>query len=152
MKHFKTSIVFFLSLIIALNSNCQGLNNVLHALKEKKVGKKICGRFEQNISQATYLGAIYDKKGVLKFHVVKEFYKVKAAVVYHGHSRVLFFNSKNRLVAQTMFDMPNELPYKLIHNALYFKRLGTTLPHSTKIYISEFLPKEINGYITQNEN
>ena len=151
MKHFKISIVFFLTLVSALNSNCQGLKVVLNALNEKKVGKTISDKFKQNVSQATYLGTIQGEMGRVRFHIVKEFYKVKAAIVYHGHSRILFFNSSNHLVAQTIFDMPNELPYKIINNVLYFKTSDPTLSNFKNIYITDTLPKEINGYFVQIE-
>ncbi len=69
---------------------------------------------------ATYLGRVLNSGGKTKYYVVKEFYKVKAAVVYHGHSRILIFNPSKKLIAQAIVNMPNELPYRLKNNTLYF--------------------------------
>jgi hypothetical protein len=71
------------------------------------------------------LGGIYDRQGRVRYYVVAEFYRVQAAIMMHGHSRVLFLNPQRVVVAQYEFGMPEELPYKLVQNTLFF---GKGLP------------------------
>jgi hypothetical protein len=71
------------------------------------------------------LGGLYDRQGRVRYYVVAEFYRVPAALLLHGHSRVLFLNPQRVVVAQYELGMPEELPYKLVHNTLFF---GQDLP------------------------
>lgn len=135
-------IVCCLLLLIVNKGYCQGLETVLSALKNQQIGKVVKNKFEYRTSEATYLGQILDINGKTKYYVVKEFYKVKAAVVYHGHSRMLFFNPNKNLVAQSIVDMPDELPYRLYNNFLYFKYMVKGVPKDYKEHLKT-LPKMI---------
>jgi hypothetical protein len=66
------------------------------------------------------LGCIYDGQGRVRYYVVTHFYRVQAARMMHGHSRVLFLSPQHVVMAQYELSMPEELPYKLIRNTLFF--------------------------------
>jgi len=120
MKHLKSRILLFLFVIIATDSLCQSLDNFDDVLSSKIIGKKITKKVNKDISERTYLGYIKEKNGNVMYYVVKEFLRIQAAVVYHGHSRILFFNSQKQLVVESILSMPYELPFKLKDNRLYF--------------------------------
>jgi hypothetical protein len=61
-----------------------------------------------------------------------ESYLVQAALFNHGHSRLLFLNAQHVPIAQYVVGMPQELPYQVRHNALYFKASRTK--ESTQVY------------------
>ena len=73
---------------------CQSRDNFNDVLKEKKVGKVIRKKSGQNISERTFLGFIKNNQGKLKYYVVKEFLKVKAAIVIMGIAE--FYSSMNK--------------------------------------------------------
>ena len=73
---------------------CQSLDNFNDVLKEKKVGKVIRKKSGQNISERPFLGIIKNNQGKLKYYVVKEFLKVKAAIVIMGIAE--FYSSMNK--------------------------------------------------------
>jgi hypothetical protein len=58
----------------------------------------------------------------------------------HGNSWLRFFNTKGKLMGAYNIGMPNELPYKLQHNNLYF-RLDKRGGVSKTVLITDKLPK-----------
>ena len=121
MNRMKNKILPFLVVFFYTNSFCQSLEDFDDVLKAKKTEKLFIKKVKQDISERTFLGSIKDKEGNIKYYVVKEFLRVKAAVVYHGHSRILFFNPHKKLVLESILSMPYELPFKLKNNSLYFR-------------------------------
>ena len=117
----KNIIFLFLFVFFYASSFCQSLDNFNDVLAAKRIGKTVVKKVKQDISERTFLGSIKDNKGNVRYYVVKEFLRVKAAVVYHGHSRILFFSPRKKLLLQAILSMPDELPYKLKNNALYFR-------------------------------
>jgi hypothetical protein len=117
MKYF-----FLLSLIVTITAKgyTQSLGNSLRALQAKRVGKMIKKKGQYGISKATYLGSILDSTNKIKYWIVEEFYTVQAAVIPHGHSRILFFDERKKLIAEVVVDMPEELPIKIYKNNLLF--------------------------------
>jgi len=113
------------------------LQNFKDVLSKQIIGKVFTKRVEQDISQRTFLGTIKNNNGKIKYYVVKEFLRIKAAVVYHAHSRILFFNPQQKLVLQSILSLPNELPFKLQNNSLYFKYKVNGL---TKTFIQSATP------------
>lgn len=145
MTHLKSLIAIGLFLFISHQTYSQGLENVISTLKRQIIGKTYTRHFTYRISQATYLGTIKNKKGFIRFYVVKEFYKIQAANVYHGHSRIVFFDRNKKKYAETTFAMPEDLPFKVEKNALCFKYSigGVTKIH--KESITDNLPTMICG-------
>ncbi|HTB53138.1 MAG TPA: hypothetical protein VK718_10240 [Ferruginibacter sp.] len=117
MKILTCIFFFFIVCEIAHSQSLEDFNDVLISLK---IGKTVTKKSGKDISQRTYIGTITDSMGISKYFVVKEFLKVQAAIVYHGNSRILFFDRKNKLVATYNLNLPCELPYKLYQNTLYF--------------------------------
>ena len=72
-------------------------------------------------SERTFLGFIRDDDKKVLYYVIKEFYTVQAAVVRHGHSRILFFGKNKRLASVYIVEGWDLLPYKLSGNCLFFR-------------------------------
>jgi hypothetical protein len=117
----KFLIIFSLTLTLPYILISQSLDNFEDVLKRKKIGKTIIKKIGADISKRTYLGAVNDEKGNTRYFIVKEFLKIKAALVYHGHSRVLFFDSRKKIIAQAILSFPGDLPLKLKNKQLHFK-------------------------------
>jgi len=111
-------------------------------LNTRVKGKAIIKKVGLDISERTYLGNIKDKNGHIKFYVVKEFLRVKAAVVYHGHSSILFFTKDHVLNRRSVLSLPAELPFKLENNMLFFKYRSGSQPKTFKVLL-EPLPRMI---------
>jgi hypothetical protein len=116
----KYLLLLLLIMAIAAKGNSQSLDNALRAMQIKATGKVIKQKGKYRISKATYLGSISDNTNKTKYWVVKEFYTVQAAIVPHGHSRILFFDNRKKLIAEVVVNMPEELPEKIYKNALIF--------------------------------
>ncbi|MCX2574644.1 hypothetical protein [Pedobacter sandarakinus] len=116
MTHSKTLTFIILLISLSLKVFGQSLENFADVLKTRRIGQKVTKIVGQDISERTFLGYIKDKKGNTKYYVVTEFLRIKAAIVYHGHSRILFFNAKQKLVQESVLSMPYELPFRLKAN------------------------------------
>lgn len=110
---------------------------------EKNIGKEIFQKTEDGDTRSTYLGNITDKKSKILFSVVKEFSRIRAARVYHGNSWLVFYGSNKKFKAKYHFDMPNELPFKLHANTLYFYDIDEKPVKVVNILIDSQLPKLI---------
>ena len=121
MKHFKNFTLLILFTTLFLNSFSQSLDNFNDVLSEKKIGKTVTKKVGKDISERTYLGVITDNRGQSKFYVVKEFLNIQAAIVFHGHSRILFFNKQNKLIKEAILSSNDGLPFKFKANSLYFR-------------------------------
>lgn len=71
-----------------------------------------------------YLGSVKGPTGGVLYHVMTHFYTVQAAIVLHGHSRILFFDKSWKQLGYCEVDMPDELPDKMKKNSLCFKHAG----------------------------
>jgi hypothetical protein len=118
----KRKIVVLVTLFGILKINCLGqINDFKNILTHPIKNRTILRAGDGTYSERTFLGLINDSKGNVVFYVAKEFYTVQAALIMHGHSRLLFFNNNKKLAAAYYLDDPSELPYKLTRNSLYFK-------------------------------
>ncbi|MEP7317586.1 MAG: hypothetical protein ABI921_02560 [Panacibacter sp.] len=142
MKNIRILGVLFLITILSVNSFCQSLENFDDVLNENKTGKLITKREGKDISERILLGILKDDRGAVQYYVVKEFLRVKAAIVYRGHSRILFFNSEKKLVFESILSMPYDLPFKLKNDSLYFKYSDNGIPKIFKQSVHP-LPKMI---------
>ncbi|WP_316826937.1 hypothetical protein [Pedobacter miscanthi] len=109
----------------------------------KNIGRKIFQKTEYGETQSTYLGKIEDKNKKILFYVIKEFRRIKAARVYHGNSWLIFYGPDKKFKAQYHFDMPNELPFKLNINTLYFYNTDKKPAKLLTLIIDNQLPKQI---------
>jgi hypothetical protein len=109
-------------LLAIFKMNCLGQINdfkdiLAHPIKNKNIIKS-----NNDIhSERTFLGLIKDSKGKAVFYVAKEFYTVQVALVRHGHTRIVFFDNQKKMIACYYLGLPEDLPYKLVSNSLFFK-------------------------------
>lgn len=87
---------------------------VVTKLKTKKQQFKK-ENFEETI---VYLGDIH-VNGKL-YYVLTSFKRIQAALVKHGHSTIYILDSKKRIVKEYGLGLPEELPFKVENNCLYF--------------------------------
>jgi hypothetical protein len=68
-----------------------------------------------------YLGSVKDARGKPVYHLVNHTYAVQAAIMAHGHSELLVYDKKWRLIEKYVTNGWDELPILLRRNTLYFK-------------------------------
>lgn len=128
-------------LLLLLSSTLCFAQNVIFI--EKNIGKEIFQKTENGDTRSTYLGKITDKNKRNRFYVVKEFSRIKAAMVYHGNSWLIFYSPNKKFKARYHFSMPNELPFKLNNNTLYFYDTDEKPVKVLTLKINSQLPKQI---------
>jgi len=108
---------------------------VVTKLKTKKQRIK-----EENLEEIiTYLGDI-QLDGKL-YYVLTSFRSIQAALVKHGHSTIYILDSKKRIVKEYELGLPEELPFKIESNKLYF-HYKDSKTKKRKIYINK-IEKEL---------
>jgi len=112
-------------------------------LIEQNIGKEIFQKTKYGDIRSTYLGKITDKNGKNLFYVIKEFSRIKAAMVYHGNSWLIFYSPDKKLKARYHFDMPVELPFKLSSNTFYFYDTDEKPVKVLALKMNSQLPKQI---------
>ncbi len=135
--------VFLLSLFFCtITVNGQSIRDFTDVLSTRIIGKKMTKKVGKDISERTFLGVVKDVNGKTTYAVVIEFLRIQAAIVYHGHSNILFFDRRNKLVKIAALSLNNELPFKLEKNVLYF---NYTVNNKHKIFqqLIQPLPKMI---------
>lgn len=128
-------------LLLLLSSTLCFAQNVIFI--EKNIGKEIFQKTENGDTRSTYLGKITDKNQRNLFYVVKEFSRIKAAMAYHGNSWLIFYSPNKKFKARYHFSMPNELPFKLNNNTLYFYDTDEKPVKVLTLKINSQLPKQI---------
>jgi len=92
--------------------------------------------------EINYLGTIKKSTGDTLYFVFGVYSAVQAAIQIHGHSNIIYLNKKLKEIKSYDVGLPDQLPYKLNNNTLYFKyidektnkkqifknKVGTTLP------------------------
>ena len=136
-----TTLLLFICFSFTIITRGQSSNYFENILTQRNLGKTITKRIGNDISQRTYLGTIRTKSGEIKYFVLKEFYRVKAAVVYHGHSRLIFCSPNKKIFAQYILDLPDQLPYKLQQNILYFAHKENGILQRSQFELYDSLPK-----------
>jgi hypothetical protein len=128
-------------LLLLLSSTLCFAQNVIFI--KKNIGKEMLKKTENVDTKSTYLGKITDKNRKNRFYVVKEFSRIKAAIVYHGNSWLIFYNPNKKFKARYHFCMPDELPFKLNNNTLYFYDTNEEPVKVLTLKINSQLPKQI---------
>lgn len=128
-------------LLLLLSSTLCFAQNVMFI--EKNIGKEIFQKTEHGDTRSTYLGKITDKNRKNLFYVVKEFRRIKAAMVYHGNSWLIFYSPSKKIKARYHFGMSNELPFKLNTNTLYFYNTDEKPVKVLTLKINSRLPRQI---------
>ncbi len=99
-----------------------------------KIQKNSGKGFKEKI---VYLGDI-NVNGQL-FYVLTSFKVTQAAITKHGHSTIYILDLKKKLAKQYYISLPEELPFKIENNSLYF-------------HYQDEKTKEIKTYINKIEN
>jgi hypothetical protein len=81
------------------------------------------------------LGAIEDKRGHALYYLLTDFRKVQAAITVHGHPWIIYLDANKKFVKQYDVGSPEELPFKLKKNALYFYYINTETKKKT-VYVN----------------
>jgi hypothetical protein len=118
------SFVLFILFCCPLRSDGQKMHSFKEILSVKTINKTFVNQSKEDTTWRTYLGKITDSKYRTIYYVISEFNKIKAAVTWHGHSNVYFFNRKEKFVARFDMELPENLPIRLQKNTLYFKDKG----------------------------
>lgn len=128
-------IILYLFLTISADSFCQKGFEFKKYVNVELIGQKQTDTDpDSTIFETTYLGQLdmqtegFDSK-LVTYHVIAQFYTVQAAIVRHGHSRIIFADNKGETVRVYILDMPEELPTSITNNALTFQK-------QTKRYLS----------------
>lgn len=110
---------------------------IVTKLKEKE--QKIR---EENLEETIiYLGVV-ELSGKL-FYVLTSYREIQAALVVHGHSTIYILDSKKKIVREYELGQPEELPFRVENNSLYFHYIDSKT-NERKIYINKIdkeLPK-----------
>jgi hypothetical protein len=112
---------------------------VVTKLKSKKQNIK-----EENSEETiVYLGEI-QVNGKL-FYVLTSFRRIQSALIKHGHSTIYILDSIKRIVKNYELGLPEELPFMIKNNSLYFHyKDSKTNKRKTYIYrIEKELPEFI---------
>lgn len=141
MKLYSTYTILILLIVFSIKANGQPANNFKGLLFEKNLGKTFTTKIGKDIMQRTYLGKIQTKSEGTKYFVIREFYRVQAAIVYHGHSRLIFCDSNKKYIAHYRVDMPDQLPFKLKQNVFYFNYKDNGISTKSKFEIYDTLPE-----------
>lgn len=113
MKYFILYFLFFMYSNYLFSQNKKTFYEVVEKGKVLKSNKK-------NKKELTFLGSIRDSSDNILYYVVTNIEIVKAFKVSHGHIIVFFLDSKYNVVRRFELGHPNEMPYKLEANVLYF--------------------------------
>jgi len=137
-----TCFVLFAILCIPFSSAGQKKYSLNAILSIKAINKTFVSKSKDDTTWRTYLGSIKDDKHRTIYYIIKEFNKIQAAVTWHGHSNVYFFNAYKKVVARVDVGLPENLPVQLENNTIYFpddKNTGQV----SGVKISRSLPKAI---------
>jgi len=95
---------------------------------------------EENLEETiVYLGDIH--VGGKQYYVLTSFRRIQAALVKHGHSTIYILDSKKRIVKEYELGLPEELPFKVENNSLYF-HYKDSRTNKIKIYMNR-IEKEL---------
>ena len=116
-------ILSAITLIFYLSSNGQS-NNYSKFVNYRLINKKQTVKTDGDEKDITYLGKIQNKNGKTIFYVLTVFEKVQAAIVIHGHSNIIYLDNNKDFKRQFELGAPNDLPFKLKHNNLYYRYIN----------------------------
>jgi hypothetical protein len=114
-------------------------------IKADKINKKQTHKYGKDVDSIVYLGVIKDNDGTTIYHVISNFRLVQAAIQKHGHSEIVFLDKNLKVKRGYELSMPEDLPFKLEDNVLYFYYIDnqTKTKQVFKTNISRDLPKLI---------
>jgi hypothetical protein len=120
---------------------CQETPAFESILTAKKIGKVYRIASVNDTTWLTYLGKLKGIRMKDKYYVIKEFFKVRAASTWHGHSTIYFYGLNKKRKALVHVSMPDNLPYKLKNNVFYFRYIENGMPNIYTMKMHLPLPK-----------
>ena len=118
MKPLRIQLIIFLAVTIPIHAFSQKLDDFTEILTKQKLTVPFVKRYKNDISERKCIGLILDSKRSLKYYVVNE---IRETINNRReNSRILFFSAQKIIVAEVKLSMPNELPFYLKDNTLYF--------------------------------
>ena len=103
---------------INVDNNFDSIDFSAYIKSELKNESQILNRkgFKDSI---VYLGDITAENGKV-FYILNLYNEVPAAMTIHGHSIIFILDSNKKVVKRTELGNPDELPFKIENNSLYF--------------------------------
>ncbi len=94
-------------------------------IKKDFINAKQTNSTKYGKEEIMYLGDIVDNNGNALSHVLNLYSEVQAAIKIHRHSNIIFIHSNKNLIKRFDVGTPDELPYKLENNNLFFHYIDT---------------------------
>ena len=137
------SLFYGVILVVCLSINLFGQNEYSKYIVVDSLRKVHKVKNPHGYEQINYLGPIKKSNGDTLYYVFGIFTGVQAAITIHGHSNIVYLNRKYKEVKSYDIGMPENLPYKLNNNTLYFKYVDETTKkkHIFKNKVGTILPK-----------
>ena len=115
------SIIIIILITLFFEANGSGqVNDYSKYIKDQLINKKQTVKTHDDKEDIVYLGKIKNYDGEVLFYVLAIYREVQAAIEIHGHSNVLYLDKKKVLKKQFDLGLPDDLPFKLKNNTLYF--------------------------------
>jgi hypothetical protein len=121
------SIIIIILITLFFKANGQ-VNDYSKYIKDQLINKKQTVKTHNDKRDIVYLGKIRNRNGEVLFYVLTIFSEMQAAIQIHGHSNVLYLDKKKLIKKQFDLGLPDERPFKLKNNTLYFHYFN----HKTK--------------------
>ena len=118
------TIIIAIFLIFYLSSNGQ-VHSYSKFINEHSINKKQTVKTDDGKEDIIYLGKIKNKGGKNLFYILTIYSEVQAAIEIHGHSNVIYLGNNKVFKKQFELGSPQDLPFKLENNNLYFNYLNS---------------------------
>jgi hypothetical protein len=105
-------------LIILFTTKLFGQSNYAKYIVVDSLKKTQLVKSSDREEKINYLGVIKKTNGDTLYYIFTVFTKIKYG---HGHSNIIYLNKKYNEVKNYDASIPEQLPYKLKDNTLYFK-------------------------------
>jgi len=135
-----TIIILFISVFSTISSGQTDYSKFVKTGKKSK--KQFVKTKDRDTENIIYLGDIKNKNGLTIYFVLSSFSVTQAAIQKHGHSNVIFLDSAKTFKKEYEIGLPEELPFKLQNNTLFFYYIDDN--SKTKKY---FKTKSVLNYL-----
>lgn len=105
-------------------------------VKPSLINKKQIITTKDGKEEITFIGTIKDKNEHVLFYILTMYSEVQAAIQVHGNSKIIYLDANKKLTKQYSLGGPEEFPFKLEKNALFFRYMDTTT-NENKVYTNK---------------
>jgi hypothetical protein len=113
------AIIITILVTLFFNANGQ-VKDYSKYINDQLINKKQTAKTPDDKEEIIYLGKIKSSNGKILFYILSIYSEVQAAIQIHGHSNVLYLDREKVIKKQFDLGLPDELPFKLKNNTLYF--------------------------------